>query len=269
MLLICLGFGIILFLILFIVAQFVRINELNADTFFDYDWSENWSEFDRKARVGANCKPITTIHRKMGEISPYIWIVPDSCEQGLPHTRAVDVIAIPKSFPKSRLASTIEHEKIHLYQRIMPDSWSKFYRFKWNYEIFKEPPVGMPQELKIMRRSNPDTAAAPWACWMKKFWSVPVYKNKYDLSLSKAKVMWWNQSNNTISSTPPDEWIVFFGNDVHQSEHPHEISAEFLAGPLKRIADSDVLEEELTDTSSRALRLLDDAWRYDQIFPLV
>jgi hypothetical protein len=81
--------------------------------------------------------------------------------------------------------------------------------------------------------------------------------------------MWWNQGNDTISYEPPDEWIVFFGNDVQQPEHPHEMSAEFLAGPLKRIPDSDELEEELTDKASRAIRILDDAWRYDQIFPLV
>jgi hypothetical protein len=262
-----LGFGFMIFIILYVVAQFVMPQQ--TDAFFDYDWSEVWTDLDKKARAGADCKPITTVHRKMGQISPYIWIVPDSCEQGLPHTRSTDVIAIPKSFPKSRLAVTIEHEKIHLYQRLAPDSWKKFYRIKWNYEIYKEPPVGMPQKLITMRRSNPDTAAAPWACWNKIHWSVPVYRSENDLSLSGAAVMWWNSSDSTINPHPPDTWTTFFGDDIHQNEHPHEMAAEFLSGPLKRIPDYDTLEEDLPDDASQAIRILDEAWRYDQISPQV
>ena len=268
MLILALGVGIIAFLTLFIVAHFV-VPDNKKEKYYDYDWSAGWSTLDAKARTGADCKPITTIHRKMGQVSPYIWIVPDSCEQGLPHTRSVDVIAIPKSFPKERLEFTLGHEKIHLLQRAMPDSWRKFYRLKWGYEIYKEAPVGMPENLVKMRRANPDTADAPWACWRSRYWPVPVYKDVNNLSLSKAVIKWFNSSDLSITSQPPEEWLYFFGKDVFQVEHPHEISAEYLAGPLRRNPNCDDLVEEMPDDAPPAMRALDEAWRYDEMFPLV
>ena len=259
MLLVGLSVTIVIFLIILIAAQ-ILVPTKKEDAFSDYDWSSSWTVLDWKARAGANCKPISTIHRKMGEISPWIWVVPDSCEQGLPHTRSIDVIAIPKSFPKERLESTLEHEKIHLYQRAMPESWAKFYRIKWKYDIYSKPPAGMPKELINMRRANPDTADAPWCCWMGKHWSVPVYQNEYNLSLSKAPVKWWNQLMNVITNNPPDDWVNFFGSDVNQSEHPHEISAEFLSGPLLKGTD------EIANPS-QAMNLLSYAWNEDEMIP--
>jgi hypothetical protein len=255
----------IVVLILFISAQYIIPDKKVSEKYYNYDWSSKWTELDFKARMNADCKPIATIHRNMGRLSPLIWIVPDSCEQGLPHTRSVDVIAIPKSYPKERLASTLEHELIHLYQRIMPDSWSKFYKLKWHYEIYNEPPVGMPVELTKMIRANPDTASAPWCCWMNIYWPVPVYISKSNLSLSKAPIKWWNQSNNTISDTAPEEWKHFFGYEINQNEHPHEISAEFLSGPIKnRDENFNSLSE-----SNVALRLLNEAWDEDKMYPVV
>jgi hypothetical protein len=120
------------------------------------------------------------------------------------------------------------HEKVHLLQRLMPWQWARFYRIAWNYEIYSEPPVGIPSELIKMRRSNPDTASLPYACWNSRWWSVPVYNSETDLSLKNASVKWWDQMTNIIHMRPPDDWTAFFG-DVNQEEHPHEISAEYLA----------------------------------------
>jgi hypothetical protein len=152
---------------------------------------------------------------------------------------------------------------------MMPDSWRKFYRFKWQYEIYKEPPVGMPEHLIRKRRSNPDTADAPWACWRNRFWTVPVYNSETNLSLKHASVKWFNSSDLSISNKPPEEWIFFFGNTIHQTEHPHEISAEFLAGPLKRLPDCDDLVKELPENAAPALKFLDNAWRFDEMYPLI
>lgn len=221
------GFLIVIVLIAFACCS----SSSSSDGYYDYDWSSSWSDLDKKARAGAVCTPITIIYRKMGPISAYIWIVPDSCEQGLPHTRSVDVIAIPKSYPKQRLAKTLEHEKIHLFQRMYPDAWRIFYRKGWNYELYKEAPAGMPKDLVKMRRANPDTADAPWICWSGDYWAVPVYASISDLSLRKAPVKWWRASDMSISNQPPDDWLAFFGDDVHQHEHPHEISAEYLCDP--------------------------------------
>jgi hypothetical protein len=268
MYLVAVGLGIIVFLTLFIVAQFI-VPDNKKEKYHDYDWSSVWTDLDRKGRASSDCKPITVIHRKLGLVSAYIWIVPDSCEQGLPHTRSSDIVAIPKSFPKNRLEITLEHEKIHLYQRLMPDSWRKFYRLKWNYELYTEPPVGMDAGLIKMRRSNPDTADSPWVCWRKYHWPVPVYISINNLSLSNAPIKWFNSYDLSISERPPEGWIAFFGSSVSQLEHPHEISAEFLAGPLKRIPDTDELEVELSENAPPAMRLLDDAWRYDEMHPLI
>ena len=204
------------------------------DPFLDYDWSSYWSNLDFDARKEAICTPITQIHRKIDNISAWIWIMPRSCEQGLPHTRSVDIIAIPENINKSHLPSIIDHEKIHLLQRRMPDSWSKFYRIKWDYETFEGIPAGMPKDLVLLRRANPDTARDPWVRWRNRWWSVPTYKSKNELSLAKSIIQWWDEKNNTISTDAPEEWISFFGSDVQQSEHPHELSAEFLSGPLRR-----------------------------------
>ena len=228
----------IVILILYMVLQNIQVEH-----YLEYDWSDKWSDLDKKARINANCKPIYKLQRKIGEVSSWVWVVPKSCEQGLPHTRAVDVIAIPENMMnnnKISLASVMEHEKVHLLQRQMPWQWARFYRIAWNYEIYTEPPINMPNELIAMRRANPDTALAPYACWKNNWWSVPVYNSKDDLSLKDASVKWWDQQTNTINLHPPDDWIQFFGF-MHQDEHPHELSAEYLASkeqeeiPAKRI----------------------------------
>ena len=262
------GIAIIAVLSLYIVAQFI-VPDNKTEKYYDYNWSHIWTKKDKEARKEADCKPITTIHRKLGKLNPHIWIVPDSCEQGLPHTRSIDIIAIPKSYPKDRLEKTLEHELIHLYQRSMPDSWRKFYRIKWNYELYSEPPIGISKDLIEDRRSNPDTADSPWVCWRNRYWAIPVYTDINNLSLSKAIVKWYDSSISAVSLKPPEEWVLFFGLSVYQMEHPHEISAEFLAGPLRRMPNCDDLVEELPENASPAMRILDDSWRYDEMYPLI
>ena len=90
----------------------------------------------------------------------------------------------------------------------------------------------MPEELIEMRRSNPDTADEPWCCWNKIWWSIPVYQDKNNLSLAGAPILWWNQETKEIVNKPPEVWLEFFGNDISQIEHPHEISAVLLSGTL-------------------------------------
>ena len=229
------------------------------DAFYNYDWSHSWSSLDKAARVDANCSPIVKIRRKMGSTDVWIWTVPKTCEQGLPHTRSIDVIAIPDGFPHSRLPSTLDHEKIHLLQRQMPESWARFYRIAWNYELYTAPPVGMPTELVEMLRANPDTADTPWCCWRGRWWSVPVYQSRKNLSLRDAPVKWWDAETGLISITPPEDWLRFFGSGVHQLEHPHEMTAEYLAGPLRG--------GKLPSGAPDGMIRLRDAWTDDSLFP--
>jgi hypothetical protein len=227
-------FVVVIFALLFLIICLILgyFGREAKEPYFDYDWSEKWSEYDKAARRGADCKPIYKDHRKIGEQSVWIWTTPKTCEQGLPHTRGIDVIAIPEDYPQENLPPLLDHEHVHILQRLMPDSWAKFYQLKWFYRIYSQPPVGMPKELIKLRRANPDTADEPYCCWKSRWWPVAVYKSEDSLSLSTAPVKWWDQDTGDISLKAPEQWTAFFGK-VHQSEHPHEISAEYLSGPLR------------------------------------
>jgi hypothetical protein len=256
MLLVIIGIFVSLVLSLCLGYYFLGTKE----PYFDYDWSGKWSHYDRLARKDANCKPIYKVHRKIGEQSVWIWTTPKSCEQGLPHTRGIDVIAIPEGYPKDKLPPLLDHEHVHILQRLMPDSWAKFYEQKWFYRIYSEPPVGMPDELIKLRRSNPDTASEPYCCWKSRWWPVAVYKSKKSLSLGGAPVKWWDQETGEISLEPPEQWTAFFGS-IHQSEHPHEISAEYISGPLRLGGKPESMPP--------GMKVLSDSWFEGAQFPTV
>lgn len=194
------------------------------------DWSIHWNKLDFKARENANCTPIARDYTKLGTHNTWILTMPKSCENGMPHTRAVDIIAMPVGFPKDHMASTLEHEKIHLNQRMYFYDWKKFYKQYWQYELFESPPTSMPEDLVKMKRANPDTCLAPYCCWKNTWWSIPVYKSLTNLDFRNSPVKWWNQKLNKVYDEPPNEWIKFFGTQVGQSEHPNEISAVYIAG---------------------------------------
>jgi hypothetical protein len=252
---------IICFLFIFILVALKYLGYLDIkEPFFDYDWTDKWSEYDKKARLSADCKPIYKVHRKMGQQSVWVWTVPESCEQGLPHTRGIDVIAIPENYPKEQLPPLMDHEYIHILQRLMPESWARFYRIKWFYNIYNSAPVGMPQELIELRRANPDTANEPYACWKSRWWPIAVYPSKTDLSLRKAYVKWWDQETGVVKKMPPEDWTAFFGV-INQSEHPHEISAEYLSGPLRL--------GKKPNNMPPGMAALAAAWKTDAQFPVI
>ena len=233
----------------------------NNMEYFDYDWSNRWSDMDRKARAGHDCRPVYKVQRMLGEISTWIWMVPATCEQGLPHTRGIDVIALPVDLPKPHVARILAHEKIHLLQRMYGPSWKRFYRQKWNYEIYSEPPVGMPPDLITRRRGNPDTTDEPWCCWNRVWWPVAVYKEPLAPTLKDTVIQWWNSETGTIQVNAPDNWLEFFGRGIHQNEHPHEITAEFLSGPLYNNSEP--------SNPSPAMLILQKNWTADADAPLV
>ena len=200
--------------------------------YYDKLWSRNWSSLDYKARENANCEPIKKQFKKLGAINSWVWTMDKSCENGLAHTRASNIIALPENLEINQINRTIEHEKIHLHQRRNPNAWKNFYKKYWDYEIYKLPPLLMPSELIVMKRANPDTDDAPYACWKNKWWSIPIYKSYDDLKFMNCIIKWWNQETNEILNDPPDEWNKFFGYHVSQTEHPHEISAEYITDIL-------------------------------------
>jgi len=238
---------ILIFLVLFYLYNCIMIIENFED---DTQWSDNWTKLDFEARKDDICTPISKEYKKLGPINSWIWTVPISCENGMPHTRDENIIAIPNGFSEIRLPKTIEHEKIHLHQRRSQKDWIKFYKKYWNYEIFKQPPLSLPKELTEMKRANPDTNDAPFACWKGKWWSVPVYYSTTDLKFRNCIVKWWNSKTNKIHSEAPDDWLSFFGQKVSQAEHPHEISAVYIAN---------ILFDDY-DESVKAMNILNKKW---------
>lgn len=207
-------------------------NIINLDKPINTDWSKYWNVMDHKARKNEDCNPISKDYTKLGTIDTWIWVMPTNCENGMPHTRGIDIIAMPENFSKTLMAKTLEHEKIHLLQKRNPDKWKQFYSKYWNYEIYHVPPSGMPKELIEMKRANPDTAEEPYNCWKNNWWAIPVYKSVDNLNFRSSPVLWWDQSIDQIYNHPPKEWVDFFGTHVAQAEHPHEISAVYIANWL-------------------------------------
>lgn len=243
-------------------AQLAPIIDDPADDPLDLPWIAALSAMDQKARYGQTCQVIYT---EDGPCNTTIQTVSVTCEAGMPHTRAGDRIILPESsslaksyepsFGEERGKSSpdreeiIRHELVHILQRRHADSWLAFYRRNWAFIFTPSPPQKMPQEIQDARRSNPDTwdlqAGGPWACWMHRWWPVPVYRNPENPQLRDAETVWWDAATETVLHEPPADWTAFFGATT-QDEHPHELSAVMLVA---------------SDSSSEAGRRLQNWWR--------
>jgi len=225
-----------LLLIFIIIFFYCFINDYNIENFSDtdirdkenYNWTAKWNYLDYKAREDAVCTPIKKEMREFGTVAAWIWTVPDSCENGLPHTRNKNVIAMPDGWSDENSATTLLHESVHLFQRNFSNDWEKFYNNQWNYEIFEEPAPFIPKELIEKRRSNPDTDDKPWCRWNKRWWAVPIYDDYNNPRLNQTPIVWYDEKENKILDKPPNEWLTFFGPNINQIEHPNEISAVLL-----------------------------------------
>ena len=214
----------------------------------DIPWIASWSALDKQARGGQNCDVKTT---QKGLDGVTIVTTSKSCEAGMPHTRAGDRIIIPESIPLPMRNEIIAHEMIHIYQTRYPEAFKEFYRNSWLFELFKSPPPGIPDSVRNLRRSNPDTFREPWCCWMGYLWPVAIYQDSASLpSLRNAKTVWWNSKTQTLLTEPPAEWVAFFGSPS-QDEHPHEIAAVLIVSG---------------DTRSEAGRRLNNWWKLKEPF---
>lgn len=215
-------------------------------------WEDELTETDKIIRNRNDCTPIKTEQILDSNMKYNLNIVPNSCEDGLPHTTSKYDISIPEKFMKHDIKYIIAHEKVHLRQRQELNKWTDFYKKYWFYTLHKNPPNNMPNELIKNRRSNPDTDGNVWCCWNSNYWAVPIYNSGKE-TLYNIIVKWWDEKNNIITNYPPKEWIDFFGNDNMQSEHPHEISAVYIE---KYIRNNKILSE--------AMNLLIEQWNYDK-----
>lgn len=154
--------------------------------------------------------------------STKIYVVNATCSEGLPHTSDKNTIVMPlDAWNSEHRERTLRHEMVHIKQRRGLELWYTFYRTHWNYERSVLPPELDARSI----RPNPDTLDSPFMLWRGRYMFLPVYTDAH--TLQHAKVQVYDIINRKFTDIPP-EWTAFFSPQVHQYEHPHEISAEYL-----------------------------------------
>jgi hypothetical protein len=174
-----------------------------------------------------DCTPLETHKTDNGIIE----VVSDTCKEGMPHTTDENTIRMPLSvWNGSNRESILIHERVHLSQKRNPELWAEFYRRHWDYEIFSSVPGGVPSVYVENRRPNPDTNAAPWAIWRRRYLFFPTYEHAGVPRLKNAQVQVWDMDEKRLVPIPEAWYAQFCVNRElpHQYEHPHELSAEFL-----------------------------------------
>jgi hypothetical protein len=179
-----------------------------------------------KHRNSSDCRVLRTIRTEDGTIE----IVDAACQEGLPHTTDSHTIRMTETaYASKRRDRTLAHERIHLDQKRNPDIWRKFYKDHWDYELYDTPPRDLPATYIKNLRPNPDTSDAPWALWRSRWLFFPNYGT--DRTLRNARVLIWDTHTKQIVMPPPEWKAIFCVSDScpHQFEHPHELSAEYIA----------------------------------------
>lgn len=176
------------------------------------------------------CTPLQRISTHDGVVC----IVGDACKEGLPHTTDANTIYMPESAwaDTARRPTTLTHERVHLAQKRALKDWYAFYARSWDYTVTATCPVGVPAHLAATLRPNPDTADAPYAIWRQRYVFFPVYARPEAPTLRDARVIVWDMQEGRALDAPPAAWRSEFcdaGRCPGQYEHPHELSAVFLA----------------------------------------
>lgn len=186
-----------------------------------------------------DCRPLETHMTDNGIVE----VVSDSCKEGMPHTTDSETIRMPLTvWNGSNRESILIHERVHLSQKRNPELWSEFYRRHWDYEITATVPAGIPSVYVANRRPNPDTDAAPWAIWRRRYLFFPTYEQAGVPRLKNAQVQVWDLDTNQLVPIPEAWYSQFCVNRElpHQYEHPHELSAEFLTLGASCVAAKDL-----------------------------
>lgn len=150
-------------------------------------------------------------------------------EQGFPHTLG-DMIVLSDDFfdiPYARQKNILIHEKVHVYQRLNPETLPSLYE-QWGFQRVST----VPQTLLEKRRNNPDLQG--WYQFKNKIVTQLYEKDARMLSDSKPCMM--DEHN---SCTSPKTYMPSY---IGQVEHPNEIMASMI--PL--IIQNQVGEDEWT-----------------------
>jgi hypothetical protein len=170
--------------------------------------------------------PRTIVPSKNWPNGQVLWL-DESADGGLPHTRPPYFICLPINIPDDKLATTLEHERIHLSQRANPEKWQTVFK-AWNMKPWSALSDDIPLEILQRRRLNPDLLNIPMYIWKNEWVVFALFRSMKPSNLSDVDIVWWNAPSRTLHRDAPPGWKEFFG-DIKAGEHPYEIAAYLLA----------------------------------------
>jgi hypothetical protein len=150
-------------------------------------------------------------------------ILSPSADGGMPHTRAGNIICIPAHFPREQLASTLEHEMIHIDQRNNPLKWkARLTQEGWSPASDSE----IPDQWLSRCRLNPDTLSARFWAWEGRYIPLPLFVREDKPELRDIEVRWYDRETGRVQPQPPSSFTRRFGIlGASQLEHPYEFYA--------------------------------------------
>lgn len=185
------------------------------------------SPLNRKARDGLHYTPWndqSLAEKARGLLKDTeLVIMSPSTEGGMPHTRASNIICLPAYWPDDKLASTLNHELIHISQRQYPQAWEKtLLKEGWSKVLEEE----LPAEWVARSRINPDTFAARWWAWEGRHVPMPLFVREDRPQLREIEVRWWDRQTNRLNPGAPASFIRRYGDiPASHAEHPYELWA--------------------------------------------
>ena len=202
-----------------------HLNRAARETCIYKPWPMSAAEFANKAAAFkqifielANRAPILP----NGRVS--IIIMEPSADDGLPHTRAPNIICLPYNVIKSpTLLSTLFHELVHIFQRENPVMVDAMYKNVWS--CMKVIPKYIGGE--IGERVNPDGMEL-YYYMMHDNWFVRNHFLREDKpQLGMVRPRFYNIQTGASTTITPKGFTDFFGKYARGSalEHPHEIMA--------------------------------------------
>lgn len=157
-------------------------------------------------------------------------------DSNLPHT-IEDYIILPQNIINNLYYSKfffrlIIHEQFHIFQRYNFNLIGKLYKQYWNFILLKK---NLPDFIKNQIRANPDIEGH-WLFSLgnNKFILPLTVYNEDSITISDVDIFYVNVTlknndyifeNKFIKLSNNDKYVKFFGYDLTNKYHPHEISA--------------------------------------------
>lgn len=192
-------------------------------------FTDNYEEMCKRCPLNSKARELYsyTIWPDQSEaekVKPYKCIIlHPSADSGMPHTRAPDIICIPAYYPDQKLKKTIEHELVHIDQRINASKWRKrLLEEGWTIEEEEE----IPYEWRKRCRLNPDTIHCRFVAWEGRYIPLPIFEREDKPSLRDIQIRWWDKKEKLLNSQAPYSYTKRYGiRNQSEMEHPYELWA--------------------------------------------